>query len=292
MIKFINKNFFQHTCTSKPSKNGGTVYMTDILPVVTTERQKPICRIYSTTDELSAPIWDYAMKCQNRFNEVTKNLNTNFDVILDSDEKCDSDTYILAALPFNGIITSVTASDNIDILNGCFSKVTPFTFKPDDKTKYTKIVYLLLYVKSGKDIEIKFDTESVSFAKGSKQTKKNKSMYTNTLSINIDDIDPTIDYACENERSATVSIDEEENHISPKFSSILNARIDVRIGGGEKNNNTHKPNKAYEKATFEDIATVKSSDKCDNNDKRGGRKGESAEKAMKKLNKCKNRFSE
>lgn len=306
MIKFINKHVIQNVCTSRPSKNGGTVYMTDILPIVTGEHQKPLGRIYSTTDNLPAPIWELPMKCQNRLNEATGNINTNFDVVLDSEDGLDNDTYIVAAFPFNGIITSISASDNVDILNGCFSKVTPFTVESakDDKVKYSKILYLLLYVKSDKDITITFDTESVSFPKGNKQTKKSKSVYTNTFSINIDDIDD-IEYICKNERVSTVDIDETEDHTSPKFSSILGckARIDVRVGTDKNNENKHKDrapktDKGYECATFGNIATIKSHDKSSHyddhnkNSKRGGGKSESTYKAMKKLDKYKNKFGE
>ena len=295
MIKFINKNFIQHSCTSKPSKNGGTAYMSDILPIVTGEHQKPLCRIYSTTDNFPAPMWELPMKCNNCLNEISGNINTNFNIILPSESEKNniSNVYVIVALPFNGIITSITASDNVDILNGCFTRVNSFKVEPG-KTKYTKIVYFVLCIKSGDDFCIKFNTENMS---PNKTKVRTKNTYVNTFSINVNDIDESASYVCENEHVSTEDIEDTENHISPKFSTLLHPRIDTKINPNDKSNkydkkkSQNRSNNGDGFNTFGKNATVK--DRTNNNHKRAKNDNpDSSGKAMKKLNKYKTRFGE
>lgn len=307
MIKFINKDVIQNTCTSKPSKNGGTVYMTDILPIVASEHQKPLCRIYSTTDNYSAPIWDLYMRCQNCLNEVSKNINTNFDIVEDTVSVTDinfvNDVYVIMGIPFNGIITSINTSQNVDMLNGCFTRVTPHEVEGNKKQKYSKIVYFVIYIRSGEDFKIEFTTENMSFGKGKKRVK---TTYNNTFAIeNINEIDENKHYTCTSEAISTEPVEDTENHTSPKFSTLLNARVDATITGRKDTKN---------KTSFTNSDKPKFDKKPRNgnvqNGKGGSFKGQSHHntnhgrsdeqkenpnpnpKAMNKLNKFKNKFGE
>ena len=240
MINFVNDEFIKISTNSKPSKNGDTVWYYDIMPISASENQKPICRVYSR-EELMNPLVTYQMSCTNTKNTVHNSINTTFDVIID-DTTDNAGEYYVIAIPFNGILTNITIDKNLTVLNGCFAKVTPFTLESEDDKhpiKYSKIAYFV--VQRDVDAEkytITLVTSSVSVSKQN-ENERTKSIYTNTFEFPRDpyamDEENTEKCIClSSKKNGTEPVD--DNYTAPKFSTLINPRVDKEFNPNAKNN--------------------------------------------------------